>query len=58
MLVSMCNCGRCRTLFGAVALGAMYVDEEVSIVGETKAYKFIGGRGMSGMQLVNYFCAD
>ena len=55
MLVSMCNCGRCRTLFGAVALGAMYADEEVSVVGETKAYEFIGG---SGMQVVNHFCAD
>ena len=49
MLVSMCNCGRCRTLFGALALGAMYADEEVSVVGETKAYEFIGG---SGMQVV------
>ena len=46
MLVSICNCGRCRTLFGVVVLGAMYADEEVSVVEETKTYEFIGGSGM------------
>ena len=33
----------------------MYADEEVSVVGETKTYEFIGG---SSMQVVKQFCAD
>ena len=43
------------TLYGAVGLGAMYADEEVSVVGETKTYEYTGG---SGMQVINHFCGD
>ena len=45
MIVTQCNCARCRKLFGAVGLYTVFGSSEVEISGQTKIYDFIGGSG-------------
>ena len=54
MLVGKCNCGRCRKLTGAVAVAAMFGEDEVEIQGETSVYEYTGG---SGMAVKSNFCS-
>ena len=53
MLVSQCNCSRCRKLMGAVGVYTIYGSSDVEISGESKVYDFMGG---SGMPLHLHFC--
>jgi hypothetical protein len=46
LLVGQCNCTRCRRLFGTMAVGAMFGENELEISGETYEYTFNGGSGM------------
>ena len=54
MLVSKCNCGRCRKFTGSVAVSAMFGIDEIEIRGETSVYHYTGG---SGMAVESHFCA-
>ena len=53
MVVNLCNCNRCRILFGSVAIAALYADEEIRVTGETTVYNYLGG---SGMEVSAHFC--
>ena len=53
MLVTKCNCARCRKLYGVVSVSAMFAEDEVEIRGETSMYQYTGG---SGMPVESHFC--
>ena len=38
ILVSLCNCSRCRKMFGTVNSAAMFGEQEIIIKGEAKKY--------------------
>ena len=55
MLKGLCNCTRCRKIFGTVNAGVMFGEPEVEVSGELKKYTCIGG---SGMPVHIYFCSE
>ena len=46
MLKSLCNCSRCRKIFGTVNAHVIYSESEVEVSGEAKKYTCMGGSGM------------
>ena len=55
ILTSLCNCSRCRKMFGTVNSGAMFGEQEIVIKGEAKEYTCSGG---SGLPVHYFFCPD
>ena len=53
MMVGQCNCNRCRRLFGTLAIGVFYAEDEITIEGDISSYGFEGG---SGMPVTTHFC--
>ena len=53
MMVGKCNCNRCRRLFGTLAIGVFYAEDEITIEGDISSYGFEGG---SGMPVTTHFC--
>ena len=55
MLVSQCNCSRCRRLMGTVGVYTIYGSSDIEVTGESKSYDFMGG---SGMPMHLHFCPE
>ena len=55
ILVSLCNCSRCRKMFGTFNSAAMFGEQEIIIKGEAKKYTCSGG---SGLPVHYFFCSD
>ena len=55
MLKSLCNCSRCRKIFGTVNAHVIYSEAEVEVSGEAKKYTCMGG---SGMPVHIFFCSE
>ena len=51
----MCNCSRCRRLFGVLSAGAVFGKEELVVTGQCKEYTCPGG---SGMPVHQFFCSE
>ena len=47
----MCNCSRCRRLFGVLSAGAVFGKEELVVTGQCKEYTCPGGSSMPVHQI-------
>ena len=53
LLISQCNCVRCRRLSGAMTFYTVFAAEEINLTGNLEEYDFKGG---SGLPMKLFFC--